>query len=104
MPFSAPRVKVDLLKSALEINHSKISSPMLRKDEKNSDQSMRSIHAESAPKLHSHYGSKNISQSRIEVLDEAEVRALMSVHVAAACCVWFLGFHQLINALNCLDN
>lgn len=67
--------QVDLLKSALEINHGKISNPMLRSkdDKKNSDQSLRSIHAESAPKLHSHYGSKNISQSRIEVLDEAEV-------------------------------
>jgi hypothetical protein len=74
-----PAVKVDLLKSALEINHGKISNPMLRKDEKkNSDQSLRSIHAESAPKLHSHYGSKNISQSRIEVLDEAEVSKLLT--------------------------
>lgn len=66
------------MKSALEINHGKISNPLLRKDEKNSDQSMRSIHAESAPKLHSHYGSKNISQSRIEVLDEAEVSKIVN--------------------------
>lgn len=59
--------KVDMLKSALEINHNKVSNPMLRKDGKNSDQSLRSVHAESAPKLY----NKNISQpSFIEVLDE----------------------------------
>lgn len=73
-------LQVDLLKSALEINHGKISNPMLRKDEKTSDQSLRSIHAESAPKLFNHFGSKNISQpSFIEVLDEVRV-----VMVAAA--------------------
>ncbi|KAL7040264.1 hypothetical protein ACKWTF_000330 [Chironomus riparius] len=70
-PKGGSASKVDLLKSALEINHGKISNHMLRKDDKNCDQSLRSIHAESAPKLHSHYGSKNISQpSFIEVLDE----------------------------------
>lgn len=55
---------------------------MLRKDEKNSDQSLRSIHAESAPKLHSHYGSKNISQpSFIEVLDEVWNEFLINLRV-----------------------
>lgn len=95
MPFSASRVKVDLLKSALEINHGKISNPMLRKDEKNSDQSMRSIHAESAPKLHNHYGSKNISQSRIEVLDEAEVSALMTTCGGVLCLYGLFGFSSI---------
>lgn len=60
--------QVDLLKSALEINHGKISNPMLRKDEKTSDQSLRSIHAESVPKLWINHSSKNTSF--IEVLDE----------------------------------
>lgn len=59
---------MDLLKSALEINHGKISNPMLRKDEKTSDQSLRSIHAESVPKLWINHSSKNTSF--IEVLDE----------------------------------
>lgn len=59
--------QVDLLKSALEINHNKISYPMLRRDVKTSDQSLKSVHAESAPKLY----NKNISQpSFIEVLNE----------------------------------
>jgi hypothetical protein len=67
------------LKSALEINHGKISNPLLRKDEKNSDQSLRSIHAESAPKLYNHHSSKNISQpSFIEVLDEVRLRNEMA--------------------------
>lgn len=71
---------------------------MLRKDEKNSDQSMRSIHAESAPKLHNHYGSKNISQSRIEVLDEAEVSALMTTRGVGGDGVHVCGiFSELIN-------
>lgn len=62
--------QVDLLKSALEINH-KSSNPILRKEEKYSDQSLRSIHGESAPKLNNQYSIKNISQpSFIEVLDE----------------------------------
>ncbi|XP_070494972.1 major facilitator superfamily domain-containing protein 6 isoform X2 [Chironomus tepperi] len=70
-PKGGSASKVDLLKSALEINHGKISNNMLRKDDKNCDQSLRSIHADSAPKLYNHYGSKNISQpSFIEVLDE----------------------------------
>lgn len=57
-------LQVDLLKSALEIN-SKVSNPLLRG--KISDSSLRSSHADSAPKLN----NKNISQpSFIEVLDE----------------------------------
>ncbi|EDS29872.1 conserved hypothetical protein [Culex quinquefasciatus] len=50
--------KVDLLKSALEINH-KVSNTHLRKDGKNSDQSLDSKRSDSAPRLNP---LKNISQ------------------------------------------
>jgi uncharacterized protein (DUF1786 family) len=52
---------------------------MLRKEEKLSDQSLRSMHADSAPKLFNQMkaSSKNISQpSFIEVLDEVSVVVL----------------------------
>jgi hypothetical protein len=67
-----PPSQVDLLKSALEINHGKNSTNNLRKDEKLSDQSLRSVHADSAPKLFNQTkaSSKNISQPSFEVLDE----------------------------------
>ncbi|XP_021700566.1 uncharacterized protein LOC5566438 isoform X2 [Aedes aegypti] len=59
--------KVDLLKSALEINH-KVSQPHLRKDGKASDQSLNSKRADSAPRLNP---SKNISQPTLgAVVDE----------------------------------
>ncbi|XP_055639140.1 uncharacterized protein LOC129777095 isoform X2 [Toxorhynchites rutilus septentrionalis] len=59
--------KVDLLKSALEINN-KISHPHLRKDGKASDQSLNSKRADSAPRLNP---AKNISQPALSaVVDE----------------------------------
>ncbi|XP_058447084.1 uncharacterized protein LOC131427687 isoform X2 [Malaya genurostris] len=60
--------KVDLLKSALEINH-KVSHTYLRKDGKESDQSLNSKRADSAPKLNP---SKNISQPTLSVVTDEE--------------------------------
>lgn len=61
--------KVDLLKSALEINHSKTSNPILQKDEKSSDQSLRS---ESVPKLYNFPPNKNVSQHLTVLEDNIE--------------------------------
>uniref|UniRef100_A0A2M4CLI8 Putative transporter n=1 Tax=Anopheles darlingi TaxID=43151 RepID=A0A2M4CLI8_ANODA len=59
--------KVDLLKSAIDINH-KASHPHLRKEGKASDQSLNSKRADSAPRLNQ---SKNISQPALgAVVDE----------------------------------
>uniref|UniRef100_A0A182PUW1 Major facilitator superfamily associated domain-containing protein n=1 Tax=Anopheles epiroticus TaxID=199890 RepID=A0A182PUW1_9DIPT len=59
--------KVDLLKSAVDINH-KASHPHLRKEGKASDQSLNSKRADSAPRLNQ---SKNISQPTLSaVVDE----------------------------------
>ncbi|XP_053695421.1 uncharacterized protein LOC128742947 [Sabethes cyaneus] len=64
--------KVDLLKSALEINH-KVSQPHLRKEGKASDQSLNSKRADSAPRLNP---SKNISQPALgAVVDEVSMKA-----------------------------
>ncbi|XP_055593474.1 uncharacterized protein LOC129744793 isoform X2 [Uranotaenia lowii] len=61
--------KVDLLKSALEINH-KVSQPhLLRKDGKASDQSLNSKRADSAPRLNP---SKNISQPALSSVADEE--------------------------------
>lgn len=59
---------MDLLKSALEISQGKAINSMLRKDEKTSDQSLRSSHAGSTPKLFNQLG-RNIS-GFAEVLNE----------------------------------
>lgn len=60
-------LQVDLLKSALEINH-KVSNTHLRKDGKNSDQSLDSKRSDSAPRLNP---LKNISQPALSaVADE----------------------------------
>uniref|UniRef100_A0A182Y645 Major facilitator superfamily associated domain-containing protein n=1 Tax=Anopheles stephensi TaxID=30069 RepID=A0A182Y645_ANOST len=59
--------KVDLLKSAVDINH-KASQQHLRKEGKASDQSLNSKRADSAPRLNQ---SKNISQPTLSaVVDE----------------------------------
>ncbi|XP_058447079.1 uncharacterized protein LOC131427687 isoform X1 [Malaya genurostris] len=69
--------KVDLLKSALEINH-KVSHTYLRKDGKESDQSLNSKRADSAPKLNP---SKNISQPTLSVVtDEIGAPSILSRH------------------------
>ncbi|XP_055540662.1 uncharacterized protein LOC129727164 [Wyeomyia smithii] len=69
--------KVDLLKSALEINH-KVSQPHLRKEGKASDQSLNSKRADSAPRLNP---SKNISQPALSaVVDEAGAPFVLSRH------------------------
>lgn len=59
--------QVDLLKSAVDINH-KASHQHLRKEGKASDQSLNSKRADSAPRLNQ---SKNISQPILSaVVDE----------------------------------
>ncbi|XP_058819544.1 uncharacterized protein LOC131682227 isoform X1 [Topomyia yanbarensis] len=69
--------KVDLLKSALEINH-KVSQPHLRKEGKASDQSLNSKRADSAPKLNP---AKNISQPALSVVaDEIGAPSILSRH------------------------
>lgn len=60
--------KVDLLKSALEINH-KVSNSHLRKDGKASDQSLNSKRSDSAPRLNP---LKNISQPALSVVADEE--------------------------------
>lgn len=60
--------KVDLLKSALEINHRASNTSMLSKTEKMSNQSLNHrTRADSAPKLNP---NKNVSLSVIAVVDE----------------------------------
>ncbi|XP_035775658.1 uncharacterized protein LOC118457866 isoform X1 [Anopheles albimanus] len=70
--------KVDLLKSAIDINH-KASHPHLRKEGKASDQSLNSKRADSAPRLNQ---SKNISQPALgAVVDEdLPTSAVLSRH------------------------
>uniref|UniRef100_A0A8D8GW67 Major facilitator superfamily domain-containing protein 6-A n=1 Tax=Culex pipiens TaxID=7175 RepID=A0A8D8GW67_CULPI len=69
--------KVDLLKSALEINH-KVSNTHLRKDGKNSDQSLDSKRSDSAPRLNP---LKNISQPALSaVADEVGIPSVLSRH------------------------
>uniref|UniRef100_A0A182IT32 Major facilitator superfamily associated domain-containing protein n=1 Tax=Anopheles atroparvus TaxID=41427 RepID=A0A182IT32_ANOAO len=69
--------KVDLLKSAVEINH-KTSHPHLRKEGKASDQSLNSKRADSAPRLNQ---SKNISQPALSaVVDEDLPTSVLSRH------------------------
>lgn len=58
--------KVDLLKSALEINH-KSSNSFACRNEKNSNQSLNSKRADSAPKL-SQTNPKNISIPTLSVV------------------------------------
>lgn len=80
-PVRAPRIgpgsasKVDLLKSALEINHKVSNNSVLSKAEKNSNQSLGRNRADSVPKL-SHTNMKNISQPALEavVLEDEERR------------------------------
>uniref|UniRef100_A0A1Q3G563 Putative transporter n=1 Tax=Culex tarsalis TaxID=7177 RepID=A0A1Q3G563_CULTA len=60
--------KVDLLKSALEINH-KVSNTHLRKDGKASDQSLDSKRSDSAPRLNP---LKNISQPALSAVADEE--------------------------------
>ncbi|XP_058056912.1 uncharacterized protein LOC131208268 isoform X2 [Anopheles bellator] len=72
--------KVDLLKSAIDINH-KASHPHLRKEGKASDQSLNSKRADSAPRLNQ---SKNISQPALgavvdEVSDDQETEQRDSI-------------------------
>ncbi|XP_053672952.1 uncharacterized protein LOC128723258 [Anopheles nili] len=70
--------KVDLLKSAVDINH-KASHPHLRKEGKASDQSLNSKRADSAPRLNNQ--SKNISQPALSaVVDEDLPAAGLSRH------------------------
>uniref|UniRef100_A0A182QCI2 Major facilitator superfamily associated domain-containing protein n=1 Tax=Anopheles farauti TaxID=69004 RepID=A0A182QCI2_9DIPT len=69
--------KVDLLKSAVDINH-KASQPHLRKEGKASDQSLNSKRADSAPRLNQ---SKNISQPMLSaVVDEDLPSSVLSRH------------------------
>ncbi|XP_049284993.1 uncharacterized protein LOC125764620 isoform X1 [Anopheles funestus] len=69
--------KVDLLKSAVDINH-KASHPHLRKEGKASDQSLNSKRADSAPRLNQ---SKNISQPTLSaVVDEDLPSSVLSRH------------------------
>lgn len=56
------------MKSALEINQGKVLNSVLRKNEKTSDQSLRSSHAESTSKLYNQLG-RNLS-GFVEVLSE----------------------------------
>lgn len=58
--------KVDLLKSALEINH-KSSNSFAYRNEKNSNQSLNSNRADSAPKLNQ-TNPKNISIPTLSVV------------------------------------
>ena len=72
-------LQVDLLKSALEINH-KVSNPMLRKGGDKSDHSLSKLHADSAPKLYNHHSTKNIAMpALIGVVDELSVVEVSSV-------------------------
>lgn len=58
--------KVDILRSALEINHKSSNNSMLSKaDNKTSNQSLGRNRADSAPKLN-HSNLKNISQPALE--------------------------------------
>ncbi|XP_050076887.1 uncharacterized protein LOC126564028 isoform X1 [Anopheles maculipalpis] len=69
--------KVDLLKSAVDINH-KASQQHLRKEGKASDQSLNSKRADSAPRLNQ---SKNISQPTLSaVVDEDLPSSVLSRH------------------------
>uniref|UniRef100_A0A1S4H2T3 MFS_1_like domain-containing protein n=1 Tax=Anopheles gambiae TaxID=7165 RepID=A0A1S4H2T3_ANOGA len=69
--------KVDLLKSAVDINH-KASHQHLRKEGKASDQSLNSKRADSAPRLNQ---SKNISQPILSaVVDEDLPSSVLSRH------------------------
>ena len=73
-------LQVDLLKSALEINH-KVSNPMLRKGVDKSDHSLSKLHADSAPKLYNHHSTKNIAMpALIGIVDELSV-----VEVSCVC-------------------
>lgn len=64
--------KVDLLKSALEINH-RSNSSVLSKYDKMSNQSLNRKRADSAPKLNPH-SAKNISHpALIAVVDEVRI-------------------------------
>lgn len=66
--------KVDLLKSALEINHRASNSSVLSKYDKMSNQSLNRKRADSAPKLNPN-STKNISHpALISVVDEVSYR------------------------------
>ncbi|XP_050086556.1 uncharacterized protein LOC126571790 isoform X2 [Anopheles aquasalis] len=67
--------KVDLLKSAIDINH-KASHPHLRKEGKASDQSLNSKRADSAPRLNQ---SKNISQPALGAVVDEETEQRESI-------------------------
>jgi len=68
--------KVDLLKSALEINHKVSNNSVLGKNENPSNISLGRNRADSAPKLSTNINSKNISQPALEavVLEDEERR------------------------------
>lgn len=71
--------KVDILRSALEINHKSSNNSMLSKaDNKTSNQSLGRNRADSAPKLN-HSNLKNISQPALEgvVLEDQEGRKVI---------------------------
>ncbi|XP_017154292.1 uncharacterized protein LOC108163489 isoform X2 [Drosophila miranda] len=71
--------KVDILRSALEINHKSSNNSMLNKaDNKTSNQSLGRNRADSAPKLN-HSNLKNISQPALEgvVLEDQEGRKVI---------------------------
>ncbi|XP_016961968.1 uncharacterized protein LOC108032576 isoform X2 [Drosophila biarmipes] len=71
--------KVDILRSALEINHKSSNNSMLSKaDNKTSNQSLGRNRADSAPKLN-HTNLKNISQPALEgvVLEDQEGRKVI---------------------------
>lgn len=63
--------KVDLLKSALEINH-KTSNTSVMTKERNSNQSLGRNRADSAPKLN-HSNPKTLSIPNVPVLEVSEV-------------------------------
>lgn len=63
--------KVDLLKSALEINHKTSNTSVLMPKERNSNQSLSRNHADSAPKLN-HTIPKNIVLPNVPVLEVIE--------------------------------
>ncbi|XP_055376388.1 uncharacterized protein LOC129608737 isoform X2 [Condylostylus longicornis] len=68
--------KVDLLKSALEINHKVSNNSVLGKNEITSNISLGRNRADSAPKLSTNLNSKNVSQPALEavVLEDEERR------------------------------
>jgi len=100
--------KVDILRSALEINHKSSNNSMLSKaDNKTSNQSLGRNRADSAPKLN-HTNLKNISQPALEgvVLEVSKylfklpLFSSFSYECECACCV---RLSVSLIAANCFD-